>query len=101
MEIEITTNEQYEQETRSGKVLVDFYATWCGPCQLLSPIVKKVAEEHPELKVLKVDVDKVGAPAAKLNVYSIPTLVLYQDGKIINTSTGYRPKESLLAFLGY
>lgn len=101
MEIEITTNEEYEKEIESGKVLVDFYAVWCGPCQMLSPIIKEIAEEHPDLKVLRVDVDKVGAPAAKLGVYSIPTLVLYESGAIKDRSVGFRPKDSLLQFLGY
>lgn len=100
MEKIINSYEEYKQEIASGDVLVDFYAVWCGPCQMLSPIIKEIADEYPALKVLKVDTDKVGEAAAELNVYSIPTLVHFKDGKLVNQSTGYRPKESVLAFLG-
>lgn len=100
MEINISSYEEYKKEISSGDVLVDFYAIWCGPCQMLSPIIKEIADERPEIKVLKVDTDRIGEAAAELNVYSIPTLAHFKDGKLVNQSTGYRPKESVLAFLG-
>lgn len=101
MEKEIATELEYDELTKTGKVLVDFYADWCGPCQMLTPIIKEIADEHPELTVLRVNVDKVGEPAARLNVYSIPALFVYEDGKIVASSVGYRPKESLEKFLGF
>lgn len=63
MEKEIATELEYDELTKTGKVLVDFYADWCGPCQMLTPIIKEIADEHPELTVLRVNVDKVGGPA--------------------------------------
>lgn len=100
MEIEIRSVEQFKKETAEGKVLVDFYADWCGPCKMLAPIVAQVAEEHPELKVLKVNVDLVSDLASQYSIYSIPTLKLFEGGKVVNTTMGYMQKAELLKFLG-
>ncbi len=81
------------------KILVDFFATWCGPCRMVSPIVDEIAEEHPEIVVTKVDVDKSPELAAEFNVMSIPTLVVIKDKKVINQSAGARPKAQILAML--
>ena len=80
-------------------VIVDFFATWCGPCKMLSPIVEQVEKEHPEVKFLKVDVDELGALAAKYNVYSIPTLILFQDGAKVAEQVGFLPKPGLEKFI--
>ena len=80
-------------------VLIDFFATWCGPCRMVSPIVDEIAEEHPEFVVAKVDVDKNPELAGEFSVMSIPTLVVIKDGKIINQSAGARPKAQILAML--
>lgn len=100
MEIEIKTAEQFDQETAAGRVLVDFYATWCGPCKMLAPSVAKLAEEHPEVKVLKVDVDEVPELAQKFEVYSIPTLIYFEDGKAARKNLGFIPEPKLKEFAG-
>ena len=89
---------EFNNETAKGKVLVDFFATWCGPCKMLSPVLEKVASEHEDLTVLKVDVDEVGDVAAKYGIRSIPTLILFEDGKAVDMKLGYMPEESVLRF---
>ena len=79
------------------KILIDFFATWCGPCRMVSPIVDEIAEKHPEFVVAKVDVDKNPELAGEFGVMSIPTLVVIKDGKVINQSAGARPKAQILA----
>ena len=80
-------------------ILIDFFATWCGPCRMVSPIVDEIAEEHPEYVVAKVDVDQNPELAAQFQVMSIPTLVVIKDKKVINQSAGARPKAQILAML--
>lgn len=81
------------------KILIDFFATWCGPCRMVSPIVDEIAEEHPEFVVAKVNVDENPELAGEFGVMSIPTLVVIKDGKIINQSAGARPKAQIIAML--
>ncbi|MBO4541428.1 MAG: thioredoxin [Bacilli bacterium] len=100
MEIEINSVEQFQKEIASGRVLVDFYATWCGPCKMLAPYVQKLAEAHPEVKVLKVDVDEVGELAASYGVMSIPTLYYFEEGQIVRKTLGFMPEPQLLKFAG-
>lgn len=78
-------------------VLLDFYATWCGPCRMLSPIVDKIAEEHPEIKVCKVNVDEEEDLAMRFEVMSIPTLVVIKNGEVVNKSVGALPEARILA----
>lgn len=80
-------------------VLIDFYADWCGPCRMVSPIVDEIASEHPEYKIAKVNVDSEPELAREFKVYSIPTLVVLKDGKIANQSVGAKPKAAILALL--
>ncbi|MBR5750078.1 MAG: thioredoxin [Bacilli bacterium] len=94
----IKDSAEFNNETAKGKVLVDFFATWCGPCKMLSPILEKVASEHEDLTVLKVDVDEVGDVAAQYGIRSIPTLILFEDGKAVDMKLGYMPEESVLRF---
>lgn len=95
----VTTNAELYEAMKAPKVLVDFYATWCGPCNRLTPIIEKVSEEHPELSVIKIDVDEVPEVAQKYEVRSIPTLLYVEEGKIIDQTLGYMPEEALLSFV--
>ena len=81
-------------------VLVDFWATWCGPCRMLSPIVDEVAEERTDVKVGKVNVDEQPELAAEFGVMSIPTLLVFEQGKLVRQAVGARPKAGVLALLG-
>lgn len=81
-------------------VLIDFWASWCMPCRMLSPVVDQVAEEFPQIKVCKVNVDKEGELASAFNVSSIPMLAVIKDKKVVETSVGVVPKEEILAMLG-
>lgn len=95
----ILNSENFECEISSGTVLVDFYADWCGPCKMVAPVVAEIAAEHPEIKVGKVNVDEAMPIAAKFGILSIPTLIVFRDGKEANRLVGYRPKEEILAAL--
>ncbi|MGM9619010.1 MAG: thioredoxin [Oscillospiraceae bacterium] len=83
-----------------GTVLVDFWASWCGPCMMLSPIVDEIAAEKPELTVGKVNVDENQELAIRYGIDSIPALLLFRGGKLAGRSIGYLPKEQLIAKLG-
>ncbi len=101
MSVLTVTNQNFEKEILQSEkpVLLDFWASWCGPCRLVSPIVDEIAEERSDVKVGKVNVDEQQELAAAFKVMSIPTLVVIKDGKIINQSVGARPKEQILAML--
>ena len=99
--IKISKN-NFESEVLSSDkpVLIDFYADWCGPCRMVSPIVDEIAEERSDIKVGKVNVDNEPELAEKFGVFSIPMLVVMKDGKVVNQALGARPKEMILAMLG-
>ena len=82
-------------EENQGVVVVDFFATWCGPCKMLAPSVEKLADEHPEAKVLKVDVDQENALAMQFGVQSIPTLIVFKNGQPVSRQMGFMPYEAL------
>jgi len=97
----VITQDNFEAEVLQSDrtVLVDFWASWCGPCRMLSPIVDKIAEEYPEYKVGKVNVDEQEALAAAFGVMSIPTLVVFKNGKVVNQSVGVQSKNKILELL--
>ena len=78
-------------------VLLDFFASWCGPCRMISPIIEEIAAEHPEYVVGKINVDEESELAAEFGVVSIPMLVVVKDGKIASKLVGARPKEQILS----
>ena len=92
-------NFQEEVLNSEVPVLLDFWASWCGPCRMVSPIVDQIADEHPEWKVGKINVDEEQALAAQFGIMSIPTLVVMNGGEVLKRSTGYRPKEEILELL--
>lgn len=98
MEPVTLTQENFQTEVldAKGTVLVDFWAAWCGPCRMLSPVVDEVAAELPGVKVGKVNIDEQPDLAAQFDVMSIPTLVAFKDGKAVNQSVGVIPKEAIL-----
>ena len=97
MSVITITKENFAQEVLQAQqpVLVDFWAAWCGPCKMLSPIVDELAGEHPEIKVGKVNVDEQVELAQQFGVMSIPTLILFKGGKPVTSSVGVRPKGDL------
>ncbi len=94
----IITNENFESEVlKSDKpVLVDFWAPWCGPCKMVSPIIDQIAAEENDIKVCKVNVDEQSELAAKYSVMSIPTLMVVKDGKVVTQAAGARSKQAIL-----
>lgn len=102
MEI-ILSNANFEQEVIDSDmpVLVDFWATWCGPCKMLSPVIEEIAKEFDgKIKVGKVNVDDETELAIKFGVEVIPTLVFFKDGKIVSRTAGYYDKDELISFFG-
>ena len=96
MLLELTTIEQFNELITKGRVLVDFFATWCGPCKMLAPELVEFAERDPNITIVKVDVDKFNSLAAQYNVRAVPTLVYINDGKIAKTTSGYMDVNSLI-----
>ena len=97
MSVKVITKENFESEVlqASGKVLIDFWAAWCGPCQMMSPIVDEFAKNHSEIKVGKVNIDEEPELAEKFNVEVIPTLKLFYTGKVVNESVGVIPPQKI------
>ena len=101
MSVVTITKENFRKEVVESekRVLLDFWASWCGPCRMLSPIVDEIAEERTDIKVGKVNVDEQQELAATFNVMSIPTLIVLDKGQVVNQSVGVRPKKQILTML--
>ncbi|MBQ3545106.1 MAG: thioredoxin [Lachnospiraceae bacterium] len=97
----VVTSENFENEVlKSDKpVLIDFWAAWCGPCQMLAPVIEGLAEEVDHAKICKVNVDEEPELAEKFNVMAIPTLVVIKDGEVVYSDSGIKPKSELLKLL--
>ena len=80
-------------------VLLDFFASWCGPCRMVGPILDEIAEEREDIKVCKVDIDQQPELASRFRVMSVPTLMVLKDGKIVEQSIGAKPKHQILAMV--
>lgn len=93
------TDQNFEVETNEGLVIVDFWAPWCGPCRMVVPIIDEIADERKDIKVGKINVDEEPELASKFGIMSIPTLMVIKDGKIVNQSSGARPKSAILGML--
>lgn len=92
-------NFQTEVLEAKGTVLVDFWASWCGPCKMIGPIIDQIADERSDVKVGKINVDEEQELAVQFKVMSIPTLLVFKDGKVVNQSLGAKPKTAILAML--
>jgi thioredoxin 1 len=93
--------ENFQQEVLNAenKVLLDFWAPWCGPCRMVSPIIEEIAQERSDIKVGKVNIDEQPELAQEFGIMSIPTLVVLEKGKIVNHAVGARPKDAILSLL--
>ncbi len=102
MSVLVIDKNNFENEVlKSDKpVLLDFWAAWCGPCRLVSPVVDEIAAEHPEIKVGKIDVDEQSELAAAFGISSIPSLFVIKNGKVVNHAMGAMPKDKILDLLG-
>jgi len=100
MAVEKITMQNFDEFIRSGTAVVDFYADWCGPCRMLAPALEQIAEEHPEIRVGKVNVDEAGALAARFGISSIPFVARFENGALTHSALGYMPTQALMDRLG-
>ena len=101
MSVRNITKENFESEVINADkvVLLDFFATWCGPCRMVGPVIEQIAEENEDIIVGKIDVDKESDIASRFQVYSIPTLVVMKDGKVLKAEAGAKSKDQILKML--
>lgn len=91
--------EEFKDVINSGKVLVDFYADWCGPCQMLAPILEQLAEEQTDVKIVKLNVDEAQSIAGEYRVMSIPTMILFENGEVVDQKVGVLSKEDISTWI--
>ncbi len=95
----IKTEEEFNREIMNDKVVVDFFANWCGPCKMLAPIVEEVSNELEKITFIKVDIDEIESLPRQFDIMSIPTLLVFEKGKLIKRHTGYVDKDELVQFI--
>ena len=101
MSIVTITQSNFNEEVLQSNttVLLDFWASWCGPCKMLAPVLEEIAAERADLKIGKINVDEQPQLASQFGIMSIPTLLVFKDGKQVNQGIGYMPKENVLKLL--
>lgn len=99
--VTVVTQDNFKTEVLESEkpVLVDFWAVWCGPCKMLSPVVDQIAGENDDIKVCKIDVDEEGALAQQFGIMSIPSLLVFKNGEVVDRSVGVQPKDAILAMV--
>ena len=97
--IYLKEEKEFEELIKEGLVLVDYYADWCGPCQMLTPILEELSKKNKTLKIVKINVDEFQQLAVQNKVLSIPAIKIYKDGKLVNQTVGYQELEDLEALL--
>ena len=97
--IKQVNTEEFKNEIKEGIVFVDFFANWCGPCKMLSPVLEGLSEEINDVKFIKVDVDNANEIALEYSIMSIPTLIMFKDGKEVAKKIGLIPKSALIDFI--
>ena len=99
MEIIKADSNNFNDLVKEGKILVDFYATWCGPCKMLSPVLEEISTDRSDVKIIKVDIDECEDIARQLGIMSIPTMIVFKDGKIMDKKIGFSQKEEITSWL--
>ncbi len=99
MEIIHGNENNFNDIVQGELVLVDFFATWCGPCRMLGPVLEELAEERSNITVAKIDVDESASLAKNYGIMSVPTLLLFKDGKLVDQRSGFMPKEELTRWI--
>ena len=97
--IKHATEENFRNLIDNDIVLVDFFATWCGPCKMLSPVLEELASDRSNIDIVKVDVDECSEVARNYGIMSVPTLILFKQGKLISQKTGFMPKEQITSWI--
>ena len=97
--IEIKTIEKFDEATKSGLVLADFWATWCGPCRMLLPVLEEISGEEHNFEIVKINVDDAAEIAEKYSIQSVPTLILFKEGKEVASRSGFMSKSALLQWI--
>ena len=101
MSVTVLNDNNFESEILQSEktCLVDFFATWCGPCRIMSPVIDEIAAENPDIKVGKIDVDEAGNTAMRYGIMSIPTIMIFKGGEPVKTFVGVTDKDAILAEL--
>ena len=98
--IHVASYEEFKENIKEGKVLVDFFATWCGPCKMIAPVLEELDKDpNFDAKIVKVDVDEVEEAAAEMGIQAIPTLILFKDGKAVDKVLGFQRKDQIINFV--